>query len=103
MKATALMWALALALAAFAAWVLSPVYALASDHPVADVGIYMVASVCSRDLLHCFRVPVQRFDDFGACRQGLAGLTKAATPMRPVVTGRCVSWSPPFDYRRPSK
>ena len=107
MRLTAFLWMFVLALLAFAIWALSPVYAetTACGHPVADVGVYALIAECTVDLTTCRRQPARRFEDFDGCRRYVAEVA-AAEPTYdglPLIMGRCMSWSPPIDWRRPSR
>lgn len=62
------------------------------------VGVYALVVECTADALICIAHPAVRFGDHAACEQHIEDI-KHTPPRLPLVMGKCVSWSPPWNWR----
>ena len=96
-------WTAAVVLAIIAVFLFTPSPARSQT---VDVGVYAVASACSPDWLHCTALQITRHPDFVSCEARMRELRSPCYQRRyyisgrPVIMGRCRSWSPPVDWRQ---
>ena len=93
-------WILALAIGWLAFMAIVAAQPTFGAHPESRVHYYLIAFACTEDRLGCYRLPTDEFSTSGKCLEHLTAIKENqdlyGIPGRPLVLGKCISWSPPL-------